>query len=95
MRRVKSEPERMCISCGSMQPKSALYRVVCDKNGTAAVDLSGKMQGRGAYVCRSTACIRKAEKKRAFTRSLHHSVPQQIYEQLAGLAGGQPGEQEE
>ena len=47
-----------------------------------AVDLKGKASGRGAYVCRDTACLKQALKSKALERNLDTSIPQEIYDAL-------------
>ena len=51
MAKKKSIPMRMCIACREMKPKKEMYRVVKNADGEICVDLTGKMAGRGAYIC--------------------------------------------
>ena len=51
----KKVPERRCIGCMTSRPKQELIRIVADENGLH-IDPSGKMPGRGAYLCRSEEC---------------------------------------
>lgn len=64
-----------------MKEKDCFFRVV-KKNGEFLIDNSLKMQGRGAYICRSFECIKKAEKRRAFERSFSCMVGSEIYDAL-------------
>ena len=50
--------------------------------GEVSLDLRGKASGRGAYLCRDTACLKKAVKSRALERALSVSIPQEVYERL-------------
>jgi predicted RNA-binding protein YlxR (DUF448 family) len=76
---------RMCVGCREMKEKKQLIRIVHrpEKDGGGiALDLRGKMNGRGAYICRDVACLQKARKIRALERALEVNVPGEIYEQL-------------
>ena len=63
-------PMRMCVGCREMKPKMSLLRVVKPQEGDAFIDRTGKAAGRGAYVCGSIECLKKAEKTRALDRAL-------------------------
>ena len=78
----KKVPERRCIGCMTSRPKQELIRIVADANGLH-IDPSGKMSGRGAYLCRSEECARLAVKKNAFGRNLKTEVTRQEAEALA------------
>ena len=60
---------RMCIGCREMKPKKDLVRIVTPKEGETHVDLSGKANGRGAYVCKNEACLGAAAKMKAIRLS--------------------------
>lgn len=79
-------PTRMCSGCMTRRPKAELLRVARDKNGNVFADASGKFNGRGAYVCPDADCIKKAEKKNRFSRSLKTAVSTEIYDELIRLA---------
>lgn len=78
----KKIPLRMCVACRESKPKFELARVVKNQSGEVSLDITGKMPGRGAYICRSVACLKKAQKSRALERALG-PLPPQLYEQLA------------
>jgi predicted RNA-binding protein YlxR (DUF448 family) len=65
----KKIPTRMCTGCGEMKPKSELVRVVRSPEGEISLDLSGRKNGRGSYICKNAACFDKALKKKAFERA--------------------------
>lgn len=65
----KKIPTRMCTGCGEMKPKSELVRVVRSPDGEISLDLSGRKNGRGSYICKNAACFDKALKKKAFERA--------------------------
>ena len=67
---MKKIPMRMCVACREMRAKKDLMRVVRTAEGELALDPSGKRSGRGAYLCRSAACVQKAIKTRALERAL-------------------------
>ena len=62
--KTKKIPMRMCVGCGEMKPKKELIRIVTDKEGNVSVDPTGKKAGRGAYICKSTDCLKKAGKSK-------------------------------
>ena len=78
----KKIPQRQCLGCREMKPKPELVRVVRSPEGTVCVDLRGKAPGRGAYVCRSADCLRKALRSKALSRALDVEIPPEIYEAL-------------
>ncbi len=80
----KKIPMRQCTGCREMKPKMELVRVVRSPEGELSVDTRGKKPGRGAYVCRDAACLKKAIKSRALERALEVKLPEEIYETLAG-----------
>ncbi len=65
----KKIPTRMCTGCGEMKPKSELVRVVRSPEGEISLDLTGRKNGRGSYICKNAACFDKALKKKAFERA--------------------------
>ena len=76
---------RMCTVCREMKPKAELVRVVKPKESAAAIDLTYKAEGRGAYVCKSGECIAGAKKRRVFERAFKGAIAPQIYEELENL----------
>ena len=78
----KTIPIRQCIGCREQKPKPELIRVVRSPQGEVSLDLRGKASGRGAYLCRDAACLKKAVKSRALERALAVAVPQEVYERL-------------
>ena len=79
----KHTPLRQCLGCREMKPKAELVRVVRSPEGMVSVDLRGKAPGRGAYVCRSADCLKKALRSRAVGRALGVEIPPEIYDALA------------
>ncbi|MBQ4247079.1 MAG: YlxR family protein [Ruminococcus sp.] len=73
--KTKKIPMRMCVGCGEMKPKKELIRIVTDPEGNVSVDPTGKKAGRGAYICKSTECLKKAgksKKLRVTDEIIHH-----------------------
>ena len=87
-------PMRKCLGCGEMFPQRELVRVVKTKIKPEAedgevtyevsLDLVGKKNGRGAYVCRKSECFEKARKAKRFARALQCEISEDIYEKMAG-----------
>lgn len=75
-------PMRMCVGCREMKPKSSLLRVVKPQEGEARIDFSGKAAGRGAYVCGSIECLRRAQKTRALERALDAKIGEEVFAAL-------------
>ena len=78
----KKIPMRQCMGCREMKPKRELVRVVRSPEGEVSVDLTGKKNGRGAYVCRDAQCLKKAVKTKALSRALETPVPEELYDRL-------------
>lgn len=74
---------RKCCSCNQIKPKSELTRIVrVAKTGEIVIDESGKLDGRGAYICKNEKCVKLAIKARKIERSLKHKVNSEIYDRL-------------
>ena len=78
----KKIPMRQCLGCREMKPKAVLLRVVKPKEGDAHIDRVGKAPGRGAYVCGSIECLKKAQKSRALERALEAKIEENVFLQL-------------
>lgn len=74
----KKIPTRMCTGCGEMKPKSELVRVVRSPEGEVSLDLTGRKNGRGAYICKSVGCFDKAVRKKAFERAFGVSLTDEL-----------------
>ena len=81
----KKIPMRTCIVTKESIPKKELSRVVRDKDGNVLVDITGKQNGRGAYLKKDIDVIKKAEKSKILERVLGVSIPNSIYEELENL----------
>lgn len=79
-------PQRMCVACRTRRPAAELIRVVADKETQKIVpDIHRKLPGRGAYICRSLECIKKAEKKRGPERHLNCAASEELYRQAEDM----------
>lgn len=65
-----------------MKPKKEMLRVLRTTDEEFVLDATGKLNGRGAYLCRQTACFEKAEKSKGLERSFKQSIPTEVYERL-------------
>ena len=75
-------PMRMCNGCSEMKPKKELMRIVKANDGTILLDMTGKLNGRGAYICKSAECLKKARKSKRIDRTFNVSIPDEIYDSI-------------
>jgi predicted RNA-binding protein YlxR (DUF448 family) len=78
----KKIPQRQCMGCRERKAKKELIRVVRCTDGTVQLDFSGKVNGRGAYICPSPECLKKARKSQSLDRSLEVTIPEEVYDRL-------------
>ena len=78
-------PMRTCVVTKEKYPKSELIRVVRDNLGNISVDLTGKKNGRGAYLKKDIDVIKQAFDKKVLERYLEVLIPQEIYDQLCEI----------
>lgn len=72
----------MCLSCREMKPKAELIRIVMNKSGDVSLDFTGKLQGRGAYICNDKTCFAKLRKTNGIERNFKIKVDPEIYERI-------------
>lgn len=77
---AKKIPERRCLGCMESFPKSSLVRIVRSPEGDISLDLTGKKSGRGAYICKSTECLKKAVKAKRFERTFECEIPEEVFD---------------
>ena len=82
MLKPKKIPQRQCVGCREMKEKRALVRVVKSPEGEVSLDFGGRKPGRGAYVCPSADCLKKARKTRALERAFAAPIPPEVYDAL-------------
>lgn len=80
--KVKKIPMRMCVGCGTLKMKKELLRIVALPTGLIDLDKTGKMSGRGVYICDDIQCFEKAFKSHGLERSLKRPVSPEIYDRL-------------
>ena len=90
----KKIPMRMCVGCREMKPKKELIRVVRSPEGVVSMDPVGKKPGRGAYVCRSEACLKRAIKQKQLERQLETSLTPEGADALAKALADLPPQTE-
>ena len=78
----KKIPQRQCMGCRERKAKKELIRVVRTPEGQVCLDFSGKLNGRGAYLCPSAGCLQKARKAKSLERSLEVAIPEEVYDRL-------------
>ena len=88
----KKIPQRQCMGCRERKPKRDMIRIVRTPEGVVSLDFGGKMNGRGAYICPETECLKKVQKSKALERSLEVPIPEEVYARLqkemeAGING--------
>ncbi len=80
--KTKKIPMRMCIACREMIPKKDMLRVVRNSEGNIVLDFSGKLSGRGAYLCNSDACVKKLRKQRLLHKTFSADVGEEVYARI-------------
>ena len=75
-------PLRKCIGCNQMLPKKELLRIVSPKEDEVFLDLTGKANGRGAYICANAKCLAMAAKAKRLERAFQRAIPQEVYSSL-------------
>ncbi len=78
MPKKRKIPQRMCLGCHENKNKRELIRVVRTPGGEIELDDTGKKAGRGAYICPSSDCLKKAVKNRGLEKSLRTAIPESI-----------------
>ena len=79
---IRKIPTRRCTGCGEHFPKNTLIRVLRTPEGQIVLDLTGKKSGRGAYICKSAACLKKARKGKRLEHSLECIISEELYEKM-------------
>ena len=83
----KKIPMRQCLGCNEHKPKTELIRILRTPEGEITLDTTGKKSGRGAYICKNPACLKKLRKNRRAESNLGVSIPEEVWDALeAALA---------
>ena len=78
----KKIPMRQCVGCGEMKNKKDMMRVLKTADGAIVLDVTGKKNGRGAYLCMQKDCLKLARKNKGLERSFKMSIPNEVYDSL-------------
>lgn len=84
MPKVRRLPQRQCVACGQLRAKRELVRVVRTAEGDVRVDPTGKLSGRGAYVCPEASCVDRALREGRLARMLEREIPAEVAQGLRG-----------
>jgi len=79
---LKKVAQRTCMSCTQKKDKKELLRIVRTTDGSIEVDLTGKKNGRGAYICKSEECLNKVIKTKQLERILEKQITNEFYEMI-------------
>jgi len=83
--KLKKVPMRTCVVTKEKLEKKDLVRIVRTNEGKVVIDLTGKLNGRGAYIKKDIEAINKAKKSKALDRNLEIEIPNEIYEELTNI----------
>ena len=86
---AKKIPTRRCTGCGEHFPKNTLIRVLRTPEGEVILDLTGKKSGRGAYICKNAACLKKARKSKRIESSLECQISEELYNRMESELAGE------
>lgn len=78
----KKVPLRKCVACGEQKDKRELIRIVNNKEEGILFDITGKKNGRGAYLCKSKVCIQKSKKNKRLNTALESEINNDFYDNL-------------
>jgi len=81
----KKKPARKCMGCNESKEKNDLIRIVKSKEGIVEVDLTGKKNGRGAYICKAETCLDKVIKSKRLEKVFEIKINEDLYESLRGV----------
>lgn len=82
---MKRKPQRTCMGCNTKKDKKDLIRIVKNKENDLNIDRTGKMEGRGAYICDDINCLNKVIKSKRLEKVLSIEISEEIYEKLRGV----------
>ncbi len=87
---AKKQVLRRCVGCGQMKDKKELIRIVRTQEGAILPDPTGRMNGRGSYLCRDRACLQTAASRKGLERSLKCRIDRKVYDDLDAFFAGDP-----
>jgi len=85
---MKKIPMRRCLATNESFPKKELLRIVRTPEGEVKVDVTGKLNGKGAYISKSNEALKLAKEKKVLNRALEVNVPDEVYEEIAKIING-------
>lgn len=86
---MKKVVQRMCLACNEKKDKRELIRIVINKDGDIQVDKTGKLPGRGAYICHNEECLNKLIKTKKLEKVFETKINEQIYDNIRGVIIGE------
>lgn len=81
----KKQPARRCLACNEQKDKKDLLRIVRTPEGNVEIDVTGKKNGRGAYICKSEECLKKLIKSKKLERAFEKEISDELYESIRGV----------
>ncbi|MBQ0035671.1 MAG: YlxR family protein [Firmicutes bacterium] len=85
---MKKIPMRKCLATQISFPKKELLRIVRTPEGEIKVDITGKLNGKGAYISKSMEALDIAKKKKVLDRALEVSIPEEVYVEIERIING-------
>jgi len=82
---MKKIVQRMCMGCNTKKDKRELIRIVMSKEGNVSIDKTGKLSGRGAYICDSIECLEKVIKSKRLEKVYESKIDEEVYKNLRGV----------
>ncbi len=82
---IKKKPLRTCMACNEQKEKQELLRIVKSKEGLIEPDLTGKKNGRGAYICKNEDCLNKIIKSKRLEKIFEKEISSELYESIRGV----------
>ena len=85
---MKKIPMRRCLATNESFPKKELLRIVRTPEGEVKVDLSGKLNGKGAYISKSNEAFKLARDKKVLSKALEVEIPEEVYQEIERIING-------
>ena len=82
---MKRQPQRTCMGCNEKKDKKDLIRIVKNKENEISIDRTGRLDGRGAYICDDIKCLEKVIKSKRLEKVFEYKISDEIYENLRGV----------
>lgn len=82
---MKKKVQRICVGCSAKKDKNELIRIVKQKDEIIRVDKTGKLPGRGAYICGEVDCFNKIKRTHKLENALETKISEHVYEEIRGV----------